>query len=80
MVKVLEVEDAVVEDKVDMTEMMLKTTRIRPHCRTGVTMVNKGVEEISPSQRWNASGVASTTTTQENADQQATTTMARLVI
>jgi len=79
-VEILELENEVTEDEVDVIEMMLKTTQIRLGYRTGVTVVNKGVKEISPSQKWNALGVASTTTTQENTDRQVVTTMARLVI
>ena len=56
-------EDEVAEDEVDVIKIMLKTTPIIPGCRTGVVVVKKGTEEIGPSQKWNASGVASTTTT-----------------
>jgi len=75
---ILRVEVLKVEDQVDMIEMMLKMTWIRPGYRTVMVVIKKRVEQIDPCQKWNASSVASTTTTQENVDRQATTTMARL--
>ena len=79
-VQFLEVEDEVAKDEVDVTKVMLKITRIKPSCIIDVATVKKGAEEVGPSQKWNASCVASTTTMQENADRQAVTTIARLVI
>jgi len=83
--EVLETKDDVAEDEVfkvevDMTEMMLKRAQIRPGNRIGMVVVKKGAKEIGLSQKWNVSGVASMATMQENADRQAATTMARLVI
>jgi len=59
---------------------MLKKAQIRPGSRIGMVVVKKGAKAIGPSQKWNASSVASTTITQENADRQVATTMARSVI
>jgi len=73
-------EDEVVEVKVDVTEMMLKRAHIRPGSRIGMVVVKKGVKKIGPSQKWNASGVASTTITQENADRQVSTIVVRSII
>jgi len=78
--EVLEAEDEVVEVEVNVTKMMLKKAQIKPGSRIGMVVVKKGAKQICQSQKWNVSGVASTTTTQENTDRQVATTVARLVI
>jgi len=78
--EVLEEEDEVAKDEVDVTKMMLKTTLIKPGNKICMIVVKNRVKEIGPSQKWNASGVASTTTTQENADRQSATIVARPII
>ena len=50
-VEVLKVENEVAKDEVDVTEVMLKTTQIRPSCIIGMVVVKKGAKEVSPSQK-----------------------------
>jgi len=89
-VEVLEAEDEVEKNKVtkveedevevDVTEIMLKRAQIKPGSRIVMVVVKKRAKEIDPSQKWNASSVASTTITQKNANRQVATIVASLVI
>jgi len=83
--EVLEVENGVAEDEVvevevDVTKMMLKRAHIKLGSRIGMAVLKKGAKEIGPSQKWNVSGEASTSTMQENTYQQAATTVERSII
>jgi len=59
---------------------MLKRAQIKPGSRIVMVVVKKRAKEIDPSQKWNASSVASTTITQKNANRQVATIVASLVI
>ena len=73
-------EDEVAEDEVGVIYVMWKRAQTKLGNTIGMTVFKKGAKEIGLSQKWNVLGVASMATTQENADWQTATTMARLVI